>query len=284
MYSSVICNKKTKIMYKLIFCLIVLSIFTNCSSDDCDPNMENVNSECIFETQQSLYNCCYFSQRENLSLPSNSCPPNIDSSDYDEVKYLGFFEPLESTFKKLPSMEEGRNFIFQNQWGERITLNYEHRNLRIGSSKSVRHSSSDSTTLLCKEKVYYDIIASSEDLEYKLGISISTKVNYSDNTIFLNDFLVLRRSDSLGVFRSWPGHLNLTIDKRNSLESHLYSPNNIHFEDLALNDIVFQNIYTDSLSFYNGSVPLNTYYFSFDYGLVGIEDEFDNFWVLNEIE
>jgi hypothetical protein len=276
--------KKNIIMNKSILYLIVLLAFANCfSDDDCGSDMENVNAECIFETQESLYVCCYSSQREIVSLPANDCPPDIDSSGYDRVKYLGFFEPLESTFKMLPSMEEGRNFIFQNQHGEYITLNYEHHNLRIGSSKSELHVS-DSITLLCTEKLHYDISVSSEELDYKMNISISTKVSYSGEIIYLNDFLVLRRSDSLGVFRSWPGQLNLTIDKRNSLEEHLYSSNNVHFEEIALNDFIFQNIYTDSLSFYNGDAPLNTYYFSYDYGLVGIKDEFDNLWVLNKIE
>ncbi|MBK9253911.1 MAG: hypothetical protein IPM42_00335 [Saprospiraceae bacterium] len=272
-------------MNKPIFCLIVMLSFANCTSnDDCRSDLENVNAECIFKTQESLYMCCYSSQREIVNLPTYVCRPDIDSASYDDVKYLGFFEPLESTFKMLPSMEEGRNFIFQNQLGEHLTLNYKHLDIRIGSSESELHSSGN-ITLLCQETLRYEILVSSEELDYIMNISISTKVSYLGDIIYLNDFLVLRKSDSLGVFRSWPGHqLKLTLDKRNSLEDHLYSSDTVHFDEIDLNDIIFQNIYTNSSSSHNGNEPLNTFYFSYDYGLVGIKDEFDNLWVLNKIE
>jgi len=277
-------------MKNSIFCLIVLFVFANCSSsdDDCGSDKETIHSDCILSPQDPLFMCCYSSQREELSPPLNSCPSNVDSSLYDDVKYLGFFEPLETTFMSLPSMDEGRDFIFQNQDGETMTLNYEHRNLRIGSSQSERHtSSSDSITLLCQERLHYDIMISSDELDYEMHISISTRVSYWGDVIYLNDYLVLRRSNSSGAFMSWPGNqLKLTIDKRNSLEEHLYSSNNVHFEEITLNGTTFQDVYSDSSSPSNSNVnvPINTYYFSYRYGLVGIKDEFDNLWVLHKID
>ncbi len=266
-----------------IFLLIIIFSLAKCSRDDNGFLLKNIDSETILETQESLYSCCYSKQRDKLPLPLYGCEPNVDSTKYDKIMYLGFFEPLESSIKRLPSMAEGRNFIFTNQIGKQLTLIYRHSNLRIRSSHSELHES-DTITLLCEEVLDYDITASSEDLNYEMSISISSKVSYWNDTIYLNDYLVLRRSDSLGVYRTWPGYFNLTINKRNSNENYLYSSNNVHFDEKVLNNILFRNIYTDSVTNYTGLEPLNTYYFSYDYGLVGIEDEFDNLWVLTKIE
>lgn len=217
-------------------------------------------------------------------VPLNGCKDSTLNGLTCEVRYIGYHEYLNSSFEAIPYKEVGKSYVYENEMGEELVLKVD-SHLKFIAQINSKYFACDNDlehVRLCRENLVYSVNLSDSSEKWKFRLRLKTLVMLdSQEEIVLKDELDIAKLNQSNLPQVQFG---LDVNERNYPQDYIDLPHNeIFFDSITLIKKTHLKVYSDSLSYYYGDEPLLKYYFNYDIGIIGFEDD-EDLWELQSVE